>query len=111
MFAAKGPLGERTRQPQIIPTWTWVPPASRGHMLLMVLSTWVLPDEEVTSVSGSSGTGQPWLGPVKLPHFATTWPWVSVVLLWALTVAEVQELFELGAHHSGYQLGQLDGSV
>src|ERR1700730_4444709 len=39
LFAVKGPFGDRTRQPQIIPIWTWEPPASRGHMLLIVLAT------------------------------------------------------------------------
>ena len=75
-----------------MPIWTWVPPASRGHMLLIVLRIVVWPALVVASVSAIIGTGQPWFGPYNVSQSVTIAPWVSVAVLWALTPLVAQVL-------------------
>src|SRR5580658_7492550 len=70
------------RQPQIMPIGTWVPPASRGHIALMVFCTAVWPAVVVASCKGRIGTGQPWFGPLNLSQSVTTFPCTSVVFVW-----------------------------
>src|SRR5690348_68367 len=108
------------RQPQIMPIWTCVPPASRGHMALMVLVTAVWPAVVVASCKGSIGTGQPWFGPLKCCQSVVSWPSTSVKFVWPRMPLDlgVQALTPLlkppwpDRHQKGYQAGQPpDGSV
>src|SRR5579883_572173 len=111
----KGVLGEMTRQPQAMPIWTAVPPASRGHMLLIVLSTAFLPVVVVTSVSGRTGTGQPSLGPLKVSQSVVTCPWISppgLAFVCATIVPGVQLLMPVApaGHQKGYHFIDATGS-